>query len=69
MRVCAWCRGEIPAAARRDALCCSKRCRQARHRFRSGVGVAPDVDLFAGSGGVMRAWAAFAGLEEMKEGA
>lgn len=42
-RSCAWCRGAIPAASRRDALCCSKRCRQARHRFRSGVGVAPDV--------------------------
>lgn len=43
MRQCAWCRGPIPEAARRDAVCCSKRCRQARHRFRSGVGVAPDV--------------------------
>ena len=41
MRACAWCRGEIPASARVDAICCSKRCRQARHRFRSGVGVAP----------------------------
>ncbi|MDR6212167.1 hypothetical protein QE364_003898 [Nocardioides zeae] len=38
-RVCAWCKGPIPAAARRDALCCSKRCRQARHRFVTGVGV------------------------------
>lgn len=43
MRSCAWCRGPIPAGARRDAVCCSKRCRQARHRFRSGVGVAQDV--------------------------
>ena len=32
-RICAWCRGPIPAAARRDAVCCSVRCRQARHRF------------------------------------
>lgn len=43
MKACAWCRGPIPERARRDAVCCSKRCRQARHRFRSGVGVAPDV--------------------------
>ena len=38
---CAWCRGPLPAGARRDAITCSKRCRQARHRFRTGVGVAP----------------------------
>jgi len=31
-RLCAWCSGPIPARARRDALTCSKRCRQARHR-------------------------------------
>lgn len=43
MRACAWCRGPIPESARRDSVCCSKRCRQARHRFRSGVGVALDV--------------------------
>lgn len=36
--VCAWCRGPIRAAARRDALCCSVRCRQARHRFTTAVG-------------------------------
>ncbi|MDR6142055.1 hypothetical protein QE375_001609 [Microbacterium foliorum] len=40
-RECAWCRGPIPSDLRSDAVCCSKRCRQARHRFRSGVGVAP----------------------------
>ncbi|MCC2030632.1 helix-turn-helix transcriptional regulator [Microbacterium allomyrinae] len=40
-RLCAWCRGPIPATLRADAVCCSKRCRQARHRFASGVGVAP----------------------------
>jgi hypothetical protein len=32
VRVCGWCAGPIPARARRDALTCSKRCRQARHR-------------------------------------
>jgi hypothetical protein len=37
-RICAWCSGPIPAAARRDAVCCSKRCRQARHRFLRAVG-------------------------------
>jgi hypothetical protein len=31
-RSCAWCDGPIPARARRDALTCSQRCRQARHR-------------------------------------
>ena len=40
-RTCAWCRGPIPARARRDSITCSKRCRQARHRFVRGVGVAP----------------------------
>lgn len=30
---CAWCRGEISATARRDSRFCSKRCRQASHRF------------------------------------
>lgn len=37
-RMCAWCCGPIPATARRDAVCCSKRCRQARHRFGATVG-------------------------------
>lgn len=32
-RPCAWCRGSIDATARRDARFCSKRCRQASHRF------------------------------------
>lgn len=36
---CAWCYGPIPRAARRDTLTCSKKCRQAKARFR--VGVAP----------------------------
>jgi hypothetical protein len=34
VRTCAWCRGPLPALARRDALTCSKACRQAKSRFR-----------------------------------
>lgn len=37
-RTCAWCRGPIPERSRADAVCCSTRCRQARHRFTRGVG-------------------------------
>lgn len=37
-RICDWCHGPIPATARRDAETCSTRCRQARHRYRRGVG-------------------------------
>lgn len=37
---CAWCKGPIPAGVRRDAISCSKRCRQARHRFLRAVGTA-----------------------------
>lgn len=33
MRACDWCCGEISATVRRDARFCSKRCRQAAHRF------------------------------------
>lgn len=40
-RICAWCKGPIPATTRRDAVCCSTRCRQARHRFTRAVGRAP----------------------------
>jgi hypothetical protein len=36
-RECAWC-GTPFAPARPHAVCCSTRCRQARHRFTSGVG-------------------------------
>ena len=42
-RLCAWCENPIPARARRDAVCCSVRCRQARHRFRRAVGYADSV--------------------------
>ena len=44
-RVCAWCEKPIPARARRDAVCCSVRCRQARHRFLRAVGHAEAVAL------------------------
>ena len=42
-RLCAWCENPIPAKARRDAVCCSVRCRQARHRFLRAVGYAEAV--------------------------
>jgi hypothetical protein len=75
-RVCAWCRGPIRTTARRDAITCSTRCRQARDPARV-IGAKPAVfirwvfdllgalpgdefvDVFPGSGGVGRAWAAF----------
>jgi hypothetical protein len=41
--LCAWCENPIPAKARRDAVCCSVRCRQARHRFFRAVGYADSV--------------------------
>lgn len=43
VRACAWCEGPIPDRARRDAVCCSVRCRQARHRFLRAVGHAEAV--------------------------
>ena len=43
-RICLWCRGPISPAARRDAITCSTRCRQARNRFAQGVGTAAPVD-------------------------
>jgi len=42
-RLCVWCENPIPARARRDAVCCSVRCRQARHRFLRAVGYAEQV--------------------------
>ena len=39
VRACAWCKGPIPATHRQDAVCCSVRCRQAKHRFTTSVGV------------------------------
>lgn len=32
--LCDWCRKPLPAGRRKDAITCSKACRQARHRFR-----------------------------------
>jgi hypothetical protein len=37
-RDCAWCQQTIPSDTRRDAVCCSVRCRQARHRFIRAAG-------------------------------
>lgn len=37
LRVCVWCGSGISATARRDAVTCSKPCRQARHRFGKGL--------------------------------
>lgn len=34
---CDWCQGPMPGDARRDAVTCSERCRQARWRFRRGA--------------------------------
>ncbi|MEO3869569.1 hypothetical protein ABGB18_12120 [Nonomuraea sp. B12E4] len=47
-RLCAWCSGPIPATARRDAVCCSVRCRQARHRFTRTVGIGAAQGVAAG---------------------
>jgi hypothetical protein len=33
MKTCLWCHLEVSATTRRDAMYCSKRCRQAAHRF------------------------------------
>ena len=41
--LCAWCAHPIQAKARRDAVCCSVRCRQARHRFLRAIGHAESV--------------------------
>lgn len=53
-RVCAWCEGPIPARARRDAVCCSQRCRQARHRFTRTVGRADHGGGAVGPGRALR---------------
>ena len=42
-RLCACCGGPIPERARRDAVCCSVRCRQARHRFLRAAGQGSSV--------------------------
>lgn len=43
-RRCEWCHGPIPARARRDAVYCATRCRQAAHRFKSGKVLRPTTD-------------------------
>jgi len=43
MMTCAWCSRPIPPGKRSDSVCCSKRCRQARHRFTRDVGSASAV--------------------------
>lgn len=43
-RLCVWCNGPIPWRARRDSITCSKRCRQARHRFGAGLRRLPVTD-------------------------
>ncbi|WUI00961.1 hypothetical protein OHR68_03825 [Spirillospora sp. NBC_00431] len=50
LRLCAWCDQPIPPAMRRDAVCCSVRCRQARHRFTRTVGTPGGA---AGPGGAV----------------
>jgi hypothetical protein len=42
-RLCAWCSGPFRPGARRDAVTCSKRCRQARARFLRAVGQAEAI--------------------------
>ena len=41
--MCTWCENPVPPKTRRDAMCCSVRCRQARHRFLRAVGHAEAV--------------------------
>ncbi len=43
-RACWWCRGPINPAARRDALTCSKSCRQAKARFKVSPAPASATD-------------------------
>lgn len=49
-RFCDWCKGPLRPGARRDSVCCSKRCRQARHRFLRAVAAAES----AGAGRSLR---------------
>ncbi len=43
VRCCDWC-GAAMIRQRRDAVCCSTRCRQARHRFARGAGTLRPLD-------------------------
>lgn len=44
-----WCKGPIHLAARSDSKTCSKKCRQAKHRFRVGVAPPSRLSVAAGS--------------------
>ena len=46
VRRCEWCRREIPASVRPDAIYCSKSCRQAAYRFRRSVAGGRERRLF-----------------------
>lgn len=50
-RKCAWCDGPIEQGVRRDALTCSKACRQAKHRFKvhpaSAAALSPKAFAYA----------------------
>lgn len=50
VRACDWCKRPLRPGARRDAVTCSKSCRQARHRFLRSVGYAQS----AGAGRSLR---------------
>lgn len=51
---CSWCHQPLPVGTRRDALTCSKRCRQARQRFTSTVGSAPATAATVAPGSARR---------------
>lgn len=54
-RLCEWCAGPLPARARSDALTCSKRCRQARHRvMKASRGTGAPRRMAAASGDASR---------------
>lgn len=49
-RTCAWCTKTMPAGKRSHAVTCSKRCRQARARFRAAIAPETAPEGLAGSG-------------------
>ena len=46
VRLCDWCRTPLLPPLRADAIYCSKRCRQAAHRFRQAVTITGERRLF-----------------------
>lgn len=42
--ICEWCKGPLPEGSRRDRKTCSKRCRQAKHRFEKHIRRAGPTD-------------------------